>query len=50
MRNIARRKKWVSFSRKWFSSEEAEALPTESEVLFPERPFTVLSSYFAFYL
>ncbi|MBD1221740.1 hypothetical protein IC602_03905 [Virgibacillus halodenitrificans] len=33
-------KKWVSFSRKWFSSEEAEALPTESEVYFPKRSFT----------
>ncbi|WP_189778767.1 hypothetical protein [Virgibacillus halodenitrificans] len=43
-------KKWVSFSRKWFSSEEAEALPTESEVSFPKRPIKVLSSYFAVYI
>ncbi|WP_189777129.1 hypothetical protein [Virgibacillus halodenitrificans] len=33
-------KKWVSFSRKRFSSEEAEVLPTESEVYFPKRSFT----------
>ncbi len=43
-------KKWVSFSRKWFSSEEAEALPTESGVCFPQRPLRVLLSYVAIYL
>ncbi|AIF45703.1 hypothetical protein X953_19495 [Virgibacillus sp. SK37] len=37
-------KKWVSFSRKRFSSEEAEALSAESEVDFPKRPLTILQS------
>ncbi|MCG1029854.1 hypothetical protein J5S49_16355 [Virgibacillus halodenitrificans] len=37
--------------KKWFSSEEAEALPTESEVYFPKRSCSnnqVMSQYIYF--
>ncbi|APC49326.1 hypothetical protein BME96_14500 [Virgibacillus halodenitrificans] len=40
-------KKWVSFSRKWFSSEEAEALPhsrqVKQNILKPKKLFVILT-------